>query len=50
MSDRALYLLAAVAYVGLGVLMPELLFAWPVGAAFLLLAVWVAPALLRRVL
>jgi hypothetical protein len=49
-SDRALYLVAGVAYVVLGVLVPELLFAWPVGVAYLLLAVWVVPALLRRVL
>ena len=48
MSDRVLYAAAAVAYVVLGVLVPELLFSWPVGAAFLLVAVWVVPSLVRR--
>ncbi len=50
MSERTLYLVAAVAYIGLGVAIPELLFPWPVGVAFLLVAVWVIPALVRRVL
>ncbi len=50
MSERMLYLVAAAAYIGLGVAIPELLFPWPVGVAFLLVAVWVIPALVRRVL
>ena len=50
MSDRVLYLVAAAAYIALGVAIPELLFPWPVGVGFLLLAVWVVPALVRRVL
>ncbi len=50
MSERTLYLVAAAAYIGLGVAIPELLFPWPVGVAFLLVAVWVIPALVRRVL
>ncbi len=44
----ALYLAAAVAYIGLGVLDTNLLLSWFEGAAFLLLAVWVVPALVRR--
>ncbi len=48
MSDRSLYGAAAVAYIGLGVLVPELLLSWVVGVAFLLLAVWVVPELVRR--
>ena len=48
MRELALYLGAAAAYVGLGVAIPELLFSWVEGAAFLLLAVWVVPALVRR--
>jgi hypothetical protein len=47
-SDRLLYALAAAAYVGLGAAYPELLFSWVEGAAFLLLAVWLVPALVRR--
>ncbi len=50
MSDRVLYGLAAVAYIALGVLVPEVLLSWIVGVAFLLLAVWIVPALVRRVL
>jgi hypothetical protein len=47
-SELVLYAAAATAYVVLGVLIPEILFAWPVGAAFLLVSVWVIPALVRR--
>ena len=43
-----LYLVAAVAYIALGVWIPQLLLSWVEGAAFLLLAVWVLPALVRR--
>jgi hypothetical protein len=46
--ELAVYLGAAAAYVALGVVVPELLFSWVVGAAFLLVAVWVFPALIRR--
>jgi hypothetical protein len=44
----ALYLATAVLYVSLGVAFPAFLFSWPVGAGFLLLCVWVLPALVRR--
>jgi hypothetical protein len=46
--ELAVYIAAGVAYVALGVAVPELLFSWAEGAAFLLLAVWVLPALLER--
>lgn len=42
-----LYLAAGVAYVTLGVFFPEILFSWVEGTAFLLIAVWLLPALLR---
>ncbi len=45
----AVYVTAGVVYVTLGVLEPNLLLSWVEGAAFLLLAVWVLPALVRRV-
>jgi hypothetical protein len=48
MKEVALYLAAGVAYVALGLAVPELLFSWVEGAVFLLLAVWVLPALLER--
>jgi hypothetical protein len=43
------YLLAAAVYVALGVIVPELLLSWIVGVAYLLVAVWLVPALARRV-
>jgi hypothetical protein len=46
--ELALYLAAGAAYVALGVAVPELLFSWVEGAAFLLVAVWILPALVRR--
>jgi hypothetical protein len=48
LRELALYLGAAAAYVALGVAVPELLFSWVEGAAFFLLAVWIVPALVRR--
>jgi hypothetical protein len=48
MKELALYLAAGAAYIALGVAVPELLFSWVEGAAFLLIAVWVLPALLGR--
>jgi hypothetical protein len=47
-GELARYVLAAIAYIALGVAFPELLFSWVEGAVFLLLAVWVVPALLER--
>jgi hypothetical protein len=48
MSERVLYGVATVAYVTLGVFVPEVLISWPVGTAFLLLVVCGLPALVRR--
>jgi hypothetical protein len=47
--ELVLYLAAGAVYVVVGVAVPELLFSWVEGAAFLLIAVWVLPALLERV-
>ncbi len=44
----ALYGIAAAAYVTLGVAFPRFLLSWVEGAVFLLLAVWLLPAILRR--
>jgi hypothetical protein len=49
-SDLALYVAAGLAYIALGVVLPDLLWSWVEGAAFLLLAVWIVPSLVRRVL
>ena len=48
MRELALYLAAAAAYIAVGIVVPELLFSWIEGAVFLLLAVWVVPALVER--
>jgi hypothetical protein len=47
-GELLLYLVAGVVYIGLGVAFPALLYSWIVGAGFLLLAVWVLPALWKR--
>jgi hypothetical protein len=46
--ELALYLAAGMVYTALGVAFPELLFSWVEGAAFLLLAVVVIPAVWER--
>ena len=48
MKELALYVSAGAVYVALGIGVPELLFSWVEGAVFLLLAVWILPALIRR--
>ena len=44
----ALYLAAGVVYVAIGVLVPEFMFSSVVGIAYLLVAVWLVPALVAR--
>jgi hypothetical protein len=48
MKELTLYLAAAVAYIALGLIEPRFLLSWIEGAAFLLLAVWILPAAIRR--
>ena len=48
MRELALYLAAAAAYITLGVAFPDLLWSWVEGTAFLLLAVWILPSVVRR--
>jgi hypothetical protein len=48
MREAALYGAAGVAYVVLGVFVPEALYSWAEGAAFLLVTVVLLPNLLRR--
>lgn len=48
MKELALYLVAAALYIALGVAYPSLLLSWVEGTAFLLLVVWIAPAVVRR--
>lgn len=44
----ALYLAAGAAYITLGVFFPRFILSWVEGASFLLLAVWLVPALFGR--
>ena len=46
--EVALYLAAGVAYVVIGLAVPEFLFSWVAAAGFLLLCVVVLPKLVRR--
>jgi hypothetical protein len=46
--ELALYVAAGVAYVAIGVAVPEFLFSWFVATGFLLLCVAVAPTVVRR--
>ncbi len=48
MREVALYVAAAAVYVAVGVAFPAVLITWPVGAAYLLVAVWLVPAAVRR--
>lgn len=48
MKELTLYLAAGAAYIALGVAFPSLLLSWVEGAAFLLAAVWLLPAVVRR--
>lgn len=48
MRELALYVAAGVVYLAIGVAFPNFLLAWPVGAAYLLVAVWLVPVLMRR--
>ncbi len=42
------YALAFAVYVAFGVAVPEFMLSWPIGVGYLVLAVWLVPALLRR--
>jgi len=44
----ALYLAGGAAYITLGVFFPRFLLSWVEGASFLLLTVWLVPALFGR--
>ena len=50
MKELALYVAAGLVYIAVGVAFPSLLLSWIEGAAFLLLAVWAVPALVRKLL
>jgi hypothetical protein len=49
MRELTLYLVAGVVYIALGVAVPELLFSWVEAAVYLLIAVWILPALVGRI-
>lgn len=47
-GELLLYVAAGIAYITIGVFVKQLLALWLEGAAFLLLTVWLLPALIRR--
>ena len=47
-NELILYGAAGVAYITLGIFVKQALAFWIEGAAFLLLAVWILPAVIRR--
>jgi hypothetical protein len=49
MRELTRYLAAGVVYIALGVAVPELLFSWIEAAVYLLVAVWILPALVGRI-
>jgi len=48
MGERLAYGAAVVVFVTIGALYPTFMLSWVVGAGFLLLCVWILPALVRR--
>ena len=50
MRELGGYVLAGVVYVALGLAFPSFLFSWIVAAAYLLVAIWLIPAGVRRLL
>jgi membrane protein implicated in regulation of membrane protease activity len=48
MRELGGYLVAGVVYVVLGLAFPSFLFSWVVAAAYLLVAIWLVPAGVRR--
>ena len=46
--ELTLYLTTGAVYIGLGVAFPVFLYSWIVGAGFLMVGVWIIPALIRR--
>ena len=49
MREVAGYVAAGVVYVALGLMFPWFLFSWFVAAAYLLVAIWLVPAGVRRI-
>ena len=48
MRELAGYVVAGVVYIAIGLAIPAFLFSWIVAAAYLLVAIWLVPAGLRR--
>jgi hypothetical protein len=47
-QELAAYGIAGVVYVGIGIFVPAFLFSWVGAAAYLLVALWLVPAAVRR--
>lgn len=48
--ELAIYLVAAVLYIGIGLYNTNFLLSWPVAAGYLLVVAWLLPAAIRRLL
>jgi hypothetical protein len=48
--ELGIYLAAAAVYIGIGLWNTSFLLSWPVAAGYLLLAAWLIPAAVRRLL
>jgi len=48
MRELGTYLAAGAVYIAIGLMVPDFLLSWVVAAAYLLVAVWLVPAGLRR--
>jgi uncharacterized membrane protein (DUF485 family) len=49
MRELGTYLAAGAVYIALGITFPAFLFSWVVAAAYVLVAVWLVPAGIRRI-
>ena len=47
-TTLAVYLVAAVGYIGLGLYNTNFLLSWPVAAVYLLVSTWLLPAAIKR--
>ena len=47
-ATLAVYLIAAAVYIGIGLYNTNFLLSWPVAVAYLLVAVWLVPAAIKR--
>ena len=47
--ELLIYVIAGAVYIAAGVFYPQVVFSWVEGAGYLLVAVWLVPALIARI-